>query len=126
MADFSFPKVSVDPGKIKDRWGLGALGLVVWLMIAYGLFMRPGFNVAMGISVLTLTFVLLLFVLMLSFTRTQESIAPQAQSPNVQPAGLEGRGLGPQKVAYLAELYEFYKNPEVQNLLDEKFGKKKR
>ena len=126
MADFSFPKLSIDPSKIKDRWGLGALGLVVWLVVAYGVLMRPDFNLVMAICILFLTFSLMVLVLMLSFSRAQEAAVPQGQSPNVPPAGnvdTKNPKLAVQQIIYVAELYEFWKNPGVQDAVDKKFGK---
>ena len=128
MADFSFPKVSLDPSKIRDRWGLGAFGLVVWLIIAYVILTRPSFSLLMGFSVLILTFSLLVFLLMLSFARTEEPETARIPSPNIPPRprrdAIEQNPTA-QEITYLHNLVQLAQDPNIRTMLDEKFRKKR-
>ena len=125
MASFKFPEISLDPSKIKDRWGLAALCLIVWLIIAYAILSRPDLKIEITITVLTLTLILLLLVLMLSFKPDPEIRGLKAppntpvQVPSVKQV------LTPEIIAYLGELVEIAQNPEVQQVLRKKFGKKR-
>lgn len=129
MASFRFPKISLDPSKIKDRWGLAALCLIVWLIIAYLILSGPDVKVGITIAVIALTLILLLLVLMLSFKSEIPSLTkPPPNIPGVVPSAkqLSTQKITPEEIAYVAELIDIIENnPVVQQVLQKKFGKRK-
>jgi hypothetical protein len=129
VADSFFPKISLDPSKIKNRWALGALGLLVWLVIAYAILTKPILNPALSGAVLLLTFILLVLALIKAFGRDQDDAAPQNQSPNIQPVrtpGATNQKPTAEEIAYVAEIYELTKSSEVRRILDVRFKGKRR
>ena len=127
MADLSLPKVSINPSKIKDRWGLGALGFIIWLFITYFVLNRPGFNPWIIVTIIILTFALLALALMLSFSKSTESARLPAPSPNILPArrpGASTQKVTVQEIIFLGELMELSQDPEVRRMLDKRFGGK--
>lgn len=122
-----FPKISLDPSKIRDRWGLAALGLIVWLLIGYAVLKATTLHIAISLTVLVLTLILLALVLALSFSTGQTQL-PRA-SANIaagrNPSPTQQK-LNPQEIKYLHELVQLSQRPEIQEMLQEKFrGDKK-
>jgi hypothetical protein len=128
MASFNFPKISLDPSKIKNRWGLAALCLIVWLIISYTILSQPDLKIEITIVVLTLTLILLLLVLMLSIKPEIQSLSkPPPNTPYGIPSAnqLPTQEITPEIIAYVVELKEMVENPAVQQVIQKKFGKRK-
>jgi len=115
MASF---KISLDPSQIKDRWGLAALSLIVWLIIAYAILTRPGLNIGITLTVLTMTLILLLLVLMLSFKPDVRD--PQKPPPNPPPEVSDTRQMPtPDDIALVIHAIKIIQeNPQVQQMLE--------
>ena len=75
--------ISIDPAKIKDRWGLGALALVIWLLIIY-VVVKSVVGSALSLTIIISTLLLLLFTLFLLFRGESPVVA--AASPNILPS----------------------------------------
>lgn len=115
MASF---KISLDPSQIKDRWGLAALSLIVWLIIAYAILTRPGLNIGITLTVLTMTLILLLLVLMLSFKPDVRDL--QKPPPNPPPEVSDTRQMPtPDDIALVIHAIKIIQeNPQVQQMLE--------
>lgn len=120
--NLKLPKISLDPSKIKDRWGLSALALIVWLWISYFVLSKLQPAPAIAVTVFVLTFLLLVTTLMLSFGRPETDI--KDASPNLLPArrrsGSRQRPTA-QELQHLDMLVDIYQDPDIQKLLKDKF-----
>lgn len=110
-------KISLDPSQIKDRWGLTALSLIVWLIIAYAVLTRPDLNIGITITVLTSTLILLLLVLMLSFKPDVRNLEKPPQ--NIPTEVPHNRQMPPHDdIALVMEaILTIRENPQVQQIL---------
>ncbi len=116
-----FPNILLDPSKIRDRWGLAALGLVVWLTIAYIVLSSPALKLQITLTVLVFTFILLLLVLMLSFKGDVPKVSKPPPNTPSRRKHTSGRQMPTaQEIKLLDEMIELYQKPEIQQFLKEK------
>ena len=81
-----FLTIRLDPAKIKNRWQLGALGLVVWLVIGILILTQPNVRLDIALAVLIPTILVLPIILMISRATPDDSrvVGPHSPSPSAQ------------------------------------------
>lgn len=114
------PKFSLDPSKIKDRWGLAATILIVWVIVTYFVLSSTTIRLEISLSVLVLTLLLLLPTLMLSFK--SDGNAPSKPPPNIPSRGestIPDQMPTAQEIQYLHRLVKLSQVPEIKEVLKE-------
>ena len=119
---FNLPDISLDPSKIKDRWGLGALAFIVWLIIANQCLSNPNLDKFLAIVILLLTIMIILLVLSITVNPTPLTKPSEKMNIPSQREYTRSEDMPTTKeFIYVHKIIKLTKHPEIKKILKEEF-----